>query len=111
MSDPGSERKAPARGIRSVTLNDRESSTDRSHESVELTDDGSLLISGHDLGETPKAFWGSSDYEYWRRIAARDVPRVLLGLIRQRFDSHADFHAWLEANDIDSTFDSWVSSD
>ena len=111
MSDENSKPRAPARGVREVTLNSTETPTDRSHESVALKDDGSLVISGHDLGSTPKEFWGSSEYEYWRRIAAEDVPRVLLGLIDQRFDSHADFHAWLDANGIDSTFDSWVSSD
>ena len=111
MSDERSKQKAPGRGARRITLNSAETPADRSYESVALEEDGSLLISGQDLGEAPKAFWSSSEYEYWRRIAAKDVPRVLLGLIGQRFDSHAEFKDWLEANDIDSKFDSWISSD
>ncbi|AKS43230.1 hypothetical protein WM2015_2873 [Wenzhouxiangella marina] len=103
------EPTAPPRGVKEITLFDRRTDTDTSTETVTLERKGDLLIAGRDLGETPKKFWGKPEYEYWRRIDKADVPRVLLGLIKERFDSHASFQEWLEANGIDSEFHSWNS--
>jgi hypothetical protein len=110
MTDPTETKtRAPARGVRQITLFDRQTPTDQSTETVTFEKKGDLLIAGRDLGETPKKFFGSPEYEYWRRIDKHDVPRVLLGLIQERFDSHASFKEWLEANGIDSEFHSWNS--
>lgn len=100
---------APARGVCQVVLFDRQSEDDSSTETVSLDRKGRLVIAGRDVGETPRRFWGKSEYEYWRSIEPRDVTRVLLGLVKERFDSHASFKEWLEVNGIDSDFHSWSS--
>jgi hypothetical protein len=56
---------------------------------------GDLVIEGYDLGKSVGKFWGDSDYEYWRRIKREHVPTVLLQLIKDRFSSDGEFHAWL----------------
>jgi hypothetical protein len=36
--------------------------------------DGALTIEGHDLGETPRSVWGSSEYEWTMAIAKEQLP-------------------------------------
>lgn len=109
MTDDPSTASAPPRGVREIVLFDRKTDTDTSTETVTLDKKGKLVIAGRDLGETPKRFWGKPEYEYWRSVDAKDVPRVLLGLIKERFESHAEFKEWLEVNGIESEFHSWNS--
>jgi hypothetical protein len=46
--------------------------------SLEL--DGSLRISGHDLGPVTKSITPDGEYEYWYSIAAEDVPALAVAL-------------------------------
>lgn len=39
--------------------------------------DGSLEISGHDLGETVMKYWGDEDYEYWYRLDEKGTKKLL----------------------------------
>ena len=39
-----------------------------------IGDDGVLVIEGHDLGNAPAQFWGSSEYEWEISIAPENVP-------------------------------------
>lgn len=65
---------------------------------------GDLVLEGQDLGRSVEEIFGDSDFEYWRTVAAAHVPRVLLQLIKDRFHSESEFHAWLETNGIPSEF-------
>ena len=39
--------------------------------------DGSLELSGHDLGKSVEEFWGDDDYEYWYRLSAGATQQLL----------------------------------
>ncbi len=48
---------------------------------AELKDNGDLQLSGHDLGEAPREYFGDDDYEYWRTVPRDYKDDVLLVLI------------------------------
>ena len=52
---------------------------------AEITKDGTLQLSGQDLGQAPEEFWGDSDYEYWLVIPADQKDRVLLALLENQY--------------------------
>lgn len=70
-------------------------------------ENGDLVLEGYDCGEQVEAHWGDFDYEYWRRVKAVSVPRVLLELIKDRFTSDAGFSDWLKSKNIDCEVESW----
>ena len=70
--------------------------------------EGDLVLEGYDFGKSVEDFWGDDDYEFWRVVKAEDVPKVLLELIKDRFNSDTDFKNWLDSKGIKSLFDSWV---
>lgn len=47
---------------------------------IEIQPEGDLVLIGQDLGEAPKGFFGSSEYEYWLRIKAENKKRLLAAL-------------------------------
>lgn len=69
---------------------------------------GDLVLEGYDLGDAVEEWFGDADYEYWRRIESDNVPRVVLELIKDRFQSDAAFAAWLTEKGIPSRFDNWI---
>jgi hypothetical protein len=50
---------------------------------AEIDEQGSLLLSGQDIGKAPEEWFGDSDYEYWVVVAASDKERVLSILLGQ----------------------------
>ena len=48
--------------------------------------------------------FGDTDYEYWLTVHSQNVPKVLLELIKDRFQDETDFRKWLESKDIPSEF-------
>lgn len=50
-----------------------------------LKDDGTLDLSGQDMGPIVRQVWGDSDYEYGVRIAAADLPRLAFALIAEHY--------------------------
>lgn len=72
-----------------------------------VEDTGDLVLEGYDLGDLVEKWWGDADYEYWRRIEKDDVARVLLELIKDRFQSDSAFAEWLKHKGIPNKFDSW----
>ena len=73
-----------------------------------VEDNGDLVLEGYDLGDTVEEWWGDADYEYWRRVERQDVPRVLLELIKDRFESDTAFAEWLKEKGIPNKFDNWI---
>ena len=73
-----------------------------------LKEDGDLVLEGYDLGKSVEKHWGDTDYEYWRTVKNEHVPKVLLELIKERFDSDGKFHEWLDSKGIPNKFDSWI---
>lgn len=106
-SDPEPEVLVPPPGEREVVILDQKTTECSIRETVRLERDGELVLAGYDHGEVPRKMWGREDYEYSSRVDAGEVPRILLGLIRERFGSHLELKNWLEANGIDSKMDLW----
>lgn len=91
-----------------VILRDVTTSDGNSRRVVAYIDDhGDLVLETFDTGPNVEAAWGHDDYEFSRRVAAELVPKVLLELIRDRFDSERNFQLWLEQKGIPGEFSSW----
>lgn len=83
--------------------------------------DGALVIEGHDLGVTPKQFWGSIEYEWEIAIPAGELPALVdalggtpgadpLDLLAVRYgeDERVASRAFLEERAITFEFSSRV---
>jgi hypothetical protein len=90
---------------------------------VLIDDHGDLVWHGHDLGPAVGSLMsGATEYEFWRYVRAADVPalRAALGagssddvarLVEQRFASDVDLDAFAKSNEIETTFQSWITTD
>jgi hypothetical protein len=83
--------------------------------SVTLTDDGGLVIRGHDLGPGIERIFGCREYEFERRLSPEDVGTLrdllalrsngdVLATIRERFVSTHELEAYVEEHDIAGMF-------
>ncbi len=52
---------------------------------AEINDQGSLVVSGQDVGKAPEEYWGDSDYEYWVVVAKEHKDRVRRALSEREF--------------------------
>ncbi len=79
---------------------------------AEITKQGNLLVSGQDVGEAPRRFWGDADYEYWLQVPAAEKDRVLLALLEACYEGDTQVVSKLRdvltAAGIPHTFDSWI---
>ena len=79
---------------------------------AEITEDGALQLSGQDIGEAPKEFWGDDDYEYWLLVLAEQKDRVLLALLEKLYQGNpravSEFQHFLKERKIPCSFHSWV---
>lgn len=79
---------------------------------VEITEEGDLLFSGQDIGETPQEFFGDSDYEYWLRVKAEHKDELLLALIEKFYSGNtrviSQLREYLNTRGIASEFDSYA---
>ncbi|MGE0861088.1 MAG: hypothetical protein AB7I01_10665 [Gammaproteobacteria bacterium] len=92
-----------------VALSDSVVAAGSSRRASAYIDDGwDLVLATFDVGPRVESTWGGDDYEFWRRVKSDFVPRVLLELIKDRFQSEREFHAWLEEKGIPAEFSSWT---
>lgn len=88
---------------------------------VRLTDDGGLMIEGHDLGGGVEQFFGAYEYEFKKQFSSDAVARLrdLLGLesddellptIKEQFTYTDDLEEFLRDNGIDGKFWSRVGN-
>ena len=78
-----------------------------------FTEDGTLKISGQDMGPFVEKFWGDDDYEYWLFIPKESVNTFILNLMKFSFNNDksinfGDCKKILEDNAIEHGFDFWV---
>ena len=77
-----------------------------------IDDKGNFLVSGQELGESVRKFWGDDDYEYWLFVSKENKDRLLLALIKRLYAGNAnavgDLCKWLRENDIPYVFDSYA---
>lgn len=80
---------------------------DKRYQSLEIDDKGDLIFETTDIGEgTAKVApnGGDLDYEYSYTVAAKDVERLLLELIKDNFNDSEKFKQWLDSKQIKSEF-------
>jgi hypothetical protein len=90
--------------LRALTLYEERSAGEYSFLGARLLENGDLILEGQDIGDAPERFFGEREYEYQHTVDARDVPAVLLWLIKERFTSDIDFRTWLQEHGIPSRF-------
>lgn len=69
---------------------------------MKYTEDGKLLVERYAVGKAVRGFWGDSDYERDTIVSAKQVPRVLMLLIEERFWTAPQLDDWLILHDIDA---------
>ncbi len=79
---------------------------------AEIKDDGSLVVSGQDIGDAPKEHFGDSDYEYWAVVSEDLKDRVLLALLEEVFGGNSKavsaFTDLMKSKGIPYKFDTWA---
>ena len=96
--------------------------TDSSHRQVDYNAEGDLVWTGHDLGSAPMAFFGGSDYEFWRTVREANLPALLAALggapgddlpalVAERFKSDVQLEEFATKQGIPTEFFSWTSTD
>ena len=81
---------------------------------VSLTDDGGLVIRGHDVGPGVEQAFGFQEYEFERRLSSTEVSTLrgllsvsdgdLLDTIRQRFARTNELERFAEEHGIEGEF-------
>ena len=52
---------------------------------AEIDDQGSLVVSGQDIGKEPEEYWGDSDYEYWVVVNRKHMDKLRRALTEREF--------------------------
>ena len=77
---------------------------------AEIRGNGDIQLSGQDLGEGPREFFGDSDYEYWLTVSKEYKDDVLLLLIEKLYGGSSTavsrFRGLLESKGIPCEFHS-----
>ena len=71
-----------ARETASLTVEERHDADGLLVRRLHWYDDGSLAVEGHDIGAGVERFFGTSEYEFWRRWSPDETRRIIepLGL-------------------------------
>ena len=79
---------------------------------AEIKGTGDLQLSGQDVGEAPRKFFGDSDYEYWLTVSKEHKDDVLLLLIEKLYGGNSsavsEFKRLLESRGIPCEFHSYA---
>lgn len=78
---------------------------------AEIRGNGDLQLSGQDVGEAPREFFGDSDYEYWLTVSKEHKDDVLLLLIEKLYGGNSsavsELKRLLESSGIPCEFHSF----
>ena len=95
-------------GTHSVVLFHQEDEANSFHLEAQVKPSGELVLVGNDCGALPLSCFGDEDYEYWRSVGAKDVPKVLLWLLKERFTSDVTFAEWCKEKGIPTGFSYYI---
>jgi hypothetical protein len=77
-----------------------------------IDSDGGLRLEGNDVGSRVKELLGDSDYEYLIDVPASEIGRLLLLLLKEKYDGDTEavskFKTFCESNGIAHSFFNWV---
>jgi len=68
-----------------------------------IKENGDLVFEGVDMGDSIKERFGDFDFEYWHNIEAEHLDKLLLYLIKEKFDKISEVLKWLKNNNIPYT--------
>jgi hypothetical protein len=78
---------------------------------AEIRDDGDLVVSGYDVGQAPRQWFGHSDYEFRVTLEAGQKDRLLLALIEKcfggRFSAVEEFREFVRTKKIPVNWKTW----
>ncbi|MFX1554159.1 MAG: hypothetical protein ACFFBV_09570 [Promethearchaeota archaeon] len=95
--------------MKKITIYDYRTRENEIHTLIaEIKENGDLVLSGYDCGESVKKFFGDFDHEYWLTIKAENISSVILYLIKDRFKNDTEFREWLKEKDIQFNFSSFT---
>jgi hypothetical protein len=96
----------------SITIARQESSDITISIHAQLSADGGLRLEGSDIGKRVKEIWGDSDYEYSVDVPASETGRLLLLLLKEKYDGDiqavSKFKTFCESNGIAHSFFNWM---
>jgi hypothetical protein len=95
--------------MKKIKIYDYKTKENETHSLIaEIKDNGDLVLSGYDSGQSVKEFFGDFDHEYWLTIKVDNVFSVLLHLIKENFKNDTEFREWLEKRNIEFEFYSYT---
>ena len=95
--------------MKKIKIYDYKTKENETHSLIaEIKDNGNLVLSGYDSGQSVKEFFGDLDHEYWLTIKEDNVFSVLLHLLKENFKNDTEFREWLERKDIQFEFYSYT---
>ncbi|MFX0042968.1 MAG: hypothetical protein ACFE8L_08660 [Candidatus Hodarchaeota archaeon] len=95
--------------MKKITIYDYRTKENEVHTLVaEIKENGDLVLSGYDCGQSVKKFFGDFDHEYWLTVKEEYVSSVLLYLIKERFKDDTELKKWLKDKNIQFKFDSYT---
>jgi len=70
-----------------------------------INDNDDLVFEGIDMGDSVKERYGDFDFEYWYKIDEKDVSKLLLNLLKEKFNKIkiSEILKWLKQNKIPYT--------
>ncbi len=95
--------------MKKITIYDYKNQENEIHSLIaEIKDNGDLVFSGYDCGQSVKRFFGDLDHEYWLTVKAENISSVILNLIKDRFKNDTEFREWLDEKNIQFEFYSYT---
>jgi hypothetical protein len=95
--------------MKKITIYDYRSNENEKHSLIaEIKENGDLVLSGYDCGQSVKRFYGDFDHEYWLTVKAENISSVILYLIKDCFKSDTGFREWLDEKNIQFQFSSYI---
>lgn len=87
-------------GSKKVILHECRLEDSYTQTTAEISRDRELVVEYYDRSSTALKWFGDSDLEHWTTVKREEVDQVLLGLLKDRFESHVDFRNWLDGKHI-----------
>ena len=95
--------------VKKIKIYDYKTKKNETHSLIaEINDNGDLVLSGYDCGQSVKEFFGDYDHEYWLTVKSENISEVLLHLIKESFKNDTEFREWLEKKNIQFKFYSYT---
>lgn len=95
--------------MKKITIYDYKTEENEKHSLIaEIKENGDLVLSGYDCGQSVKEYFGEFDNEYWLTVKAENISTILLYLIKDQFKNDIDFRKWLDEKDIQFNFSSFT---